>query len=149
MKEKSAAAVIAFSNDAEWIGKRGDYEPVTPELRGKIAGRVHALKPGQSTNMYAGLRAAFYPEGEPRPQDLSEGPDTIFLLTDGDPSEGKYKARKDLRDEVLSWNLSRAIRINCVNVGAADANMLRDISSASGGVYMDLQSERKQEEPLK
>ena len=97
--------------------------------------------------MYWGLRAAFHPEGEPRPEDLTEGPDTIFLLTDGDPSSGKYNAWKDLRDEVLAWNLSRAIRINCVNVGDADADMLPDMASGSGGGHMDLQSEHNPEQP--
>ena len=100
--------------------------------------------------MYAGLRAAFYPDGEPRPQDLSEGPDTIFLLTDGDPSEGKYKAQEGPEG-----------RGPLVEPLARDPDQLRErrrrrreacsatSHPASGGVYMDLQSERKPEEPLK
>ena len=99
--------------------------------------------------MYAGLFAAFHPQGKARPQDLLDGPDTIFLMTDGNPSSGKYTDFDDLRDEVLAWNLGRSIRINCVNVGDTDARLLRALAYGSGGVFLDLKSDRKPEEPPK
>src|SRR4029079_978950 len=74
MREKSVVAVISFSKAENWVTKKKEYEPVTPELRGKIAERVGTLASGKSTNMYAGVHAAFFPDGEPRPQDLFEGP---------------------------------------------------------------------------
>lgn len=145
MKDRSLVAAISFSSNEAWITK--GLETVTPEMRLKIKTRVHALGAHGSTNVYSGLYAAFHPERKPRPQDFLEGPDTIFLLTDGNPSAGKFDQIADLRDEVISWNLSRAIRINCVNVGDADANLLRDLSYGSGGVYVDLKSDITPEDP--
>jgi hypothetical protein len=147
MKDKAAVGVVSFAAAERWVTK--GIETVTQDLRQKIGERVHALGAGRSTNVYAGMFAAFHPEGKPRPQDLLEGPDTIFLLTDGNPSSGKYTDFFDLRDEVLAWNLSRAIRIHCVNVGDADARLLRDLSYGSGGTLVDLRSERKPKEPPK
>jgi Mg-chelatase subunit ChlD len=84
--------------------------------------------------------------------DTSEGPDTLFLLSDGNPSTGKIEDIQELRDEVLAWNLGRSIRIHCVNVGDADARLLRALASSSGGTYLDLKSDRPEppdEEPKK
>jgi hypothetical protein len=78
-----------------------------------------------------------------------DGPDTIFLLTDGNPSSGKLTEMDDLRDEVIAWNLGRAIRINCVNVGDTDARLLRALAYGTGGVFVDLKSDKKTEEPPK
>ena len=86
--------------------------------------------------------AAFHPDKKSRDEDLDEGPDTIFLLSDGNPSSGKISDIQDLRDEIIAWNLGRVIRINCVNVGDADAGLLRSLSFASGGTFLDLRSDR-------
>jgi hypothetical protein len=145
MKDKSSVGVISFSSAEVWHTK--GFETMTQELRAKIGQRVHALSSGSSTNVYSGLNAAFHPNKKPRPQDLLEGPDTIFLLTDGNPSSGRYVEIADLRDEVLSWNLSRSIRINCVNVGNANANLLRDLAYGTGGAYVDLKSDIRPEDP--
>jgi hypothetical protein len=141
MKDKSSVAVVSFAAAENWVTK--GFETVTPELRAKIGERVHRLTAARSTNMYAGLYAAFHPDGKPRPQDFAEGPDTIFLLTDGNPSSGKYDDVNDLRDEVLSWNLSRAVKIHCVNVGDADARLLTALALGSGGSLVDLRSDKK------
>jgi hypothetical protein len=147
MKDRSAAAVISFAATADWHTK--GFETITQEVRAKIGERVHRLVAGRSTNVYGGLFAAFHPEGKPRPQDLVEGPDTIFLMTDGNPSSGKYTDFDDLRDEVQAWNLGRSIRINCVNVGDTDARLLRALAYGSGGVFLDLKSDKKEEEQPK
>jgi von Willebrand factor type A domain len=147
MKVGSSVAVISFSAAERWETK--GFETVTQEQRAKIGEKVHRLTAGRSTNVYAGMYAAFHPEGKPRPQDLVEGPDTIFLLTDGNPSSGKLVDVNDLRDEILAWNLSRAIKIHCVNVGDADARLLTALSIGSGGTLVDLRSDHNPPEPPK
>jgi von Willebrand factor type A domain len=147
MKDRSSVAVVSFAAAESWVTK--GFETVTPELRAKVGERLHRLTAGRSTNMYSGLFAAFHPDGKPKPGDLTDGPDTIFLLTDGNPSSGKYEDVNDLRDEVLGWNLSRAIKIHCVNVGDADARLLTALSLGSGGSLVDLRSNRKAPESRK
>ncbi len=141
MKEGSTIGVVAYSANENWITK--GFEKLEPSLRDRIAQRVKSETAGRSTNIYAGLYAAFHPEKKPRETDLVDGPDTIFLLSDGNPSSGKFKDLEELRDEVLAWNLGRMIRINSVNVGNADARLLRGLANASGGTFLDLQSERR------
>jgi hypothetical protein len=144
MKDRSSVAVISFSSEDLWQTK--GFETVTPDLRAKIGERVHRLSAGGSTNVYAGLHAAFHPTGKPRPQDVTEGPDTIFLLTDGNPSSGRLTEFDDLRDEVLAWNLGRAIRIHCVNVGDTNARLLRGLAYGTGGTVVDLKTDRTDDE---
>jgi hypothetical protein len=141
MKDRSHVGVISFSAAEFWVTK--GFETINQEQRAKIGEKIHRLAAGQSTNLYAGMYAAFHPEGKPRPQDLTEGPDTIFVLTDGNPSSGKYEDVNDLRDEILAWNLGRAIKIHCVNVGEVDARLLTSLAVGTGGVVVDLSSDKK------
>ena len=146
----ATVGVIAYSESAQWISK--GYEPLDAALRDKLSTRVRALTAARKTNIYDGLNLAFRPQKKTGPMDTSEGPDTLFLLSDGNPSTGKIEDIQELRDEVLAWNLGRAIRIHCVNVGDADARLLRALASSSGGTYLDLKSDRPEppdEEPKK
>ena len=146
----ATVGVIAYSESAQWISK--GYEPLDAALRDKLSSRVRALTAARKTNIYDGLNLAFRPQKKTGPMDTSEGPDTLFLLSDGNPSTGKIEDIQELRDEVLAWNLGRSIRIHCVNVGDADARLLRALASSSGGTYLDLKSDRPEppdEEPKK
>ena len=59
------------------------------------------------TNVYDALAAAFD----------DDRIDTIYLLTDGDPSAGEIVDAGTLREEVARWNSIRGIRIHCIAVG--------------------------------
>jgi hypothetical protein len=146
-KDGSYAGVVAFSNDKQWVSD--GLERLDPVLREKLVKRVKSLSIGGKTNIYAGLRAAFHPSGEPAERDWAEGPDTLFLLSDGAPSAGLYDRRDELRDEILRWNLGRAVKIHCVNLGDADVQMLRAWTDSSGGTLLDLRSERAAPAPPK
>jgi hypothetical protein len=128
----ATVGVIAYSESAQWISK--GYEALDAALREKLSTRVRALNAGCKTNIFDGLNLAFRPEKKTGPMDTSEGPDTLFLLSDGNPSTGKIEDIQELREaEVLrASNLGRAIKIHCVNVGDADARLLRALASTSG-----------------
>jgi hypothetical protein len=147
LKDCAFVGVVSFGTDRTWM--TDGLERADEVLRERLKKRIGALAPGGTTNVWAGLRSAFHPGKEPSDRDWQDGPDTIFLLSDGNPSSGLFADREELRDEVLAWNLSRAIKIHCVNVGDADVQMLRAWTQSSGGVLLDLRSERVAPPPAK
>jgi predicted protein tyrosine phosphatase len=60
--------------------------------------------------------------------------DTIYLLTDGEPTTGRLVAPEDILDEVLRWNRQRQIVIHCIGIGT-DADLLKRLAQESGGTY--------------
>lgn len=88
---------------------------------------VEGLRAGGGTNVYEGLAAAFE----------DEVVDTIYLLTDGDPSAGAITDSVELREEVARWNSVRGIRIHSISVGKA-STLLKGLSEDSGGEYIEV-----------
>jgi HEAT repeat protein len=60
--------------------------------------------------------------------------DTIYLLTDGEPTTGRFVATEDILDEVLRWNRQRQIVIHCIAIGT-DAELLKRLAQETGGTY--------------
>lgn len=90
------------------------------ELRQAIA----ALAPAGGTNIHDALELAF------RDPEV----DTIYLLTDGEPSAGAITDVQDLADEVRRWNRVRQVVIHGIAVGL-DSALLKRLAAESGGEY--------------
>lgn len=88
---------------------------------------VEGLRAAGGTNVYEGLAAAFE----------DEYVDTIYLLTDGDPSSGAITDAVELREEVERWNSVRGVRIHCISVGKA-SSLLKGLADDSGGEYLEV-----------
>lgn len=65
---------------------------------------VTALQPADETNTYDALEMAF----------ADKQVDTIYLLTDGFPTNGKVVMMDAIRGEVRKWNDGRRVRINTI-----------------------------------
>lgn len=76
------------------------------------------------TNVHDALEAAF----------ADRDVDTIFLLTDGRPSDGPVVDPTALADEVTRWNVSRSIVIHTIAIGAKSAFLAR-LAKDSGGEH--------------
>ncbi|MEE2712995.1 MAG: VWA domain-containing protein [Planctomycetota bacterium] len=133
--------VIAYGDSAQPIVTTKGLQRVTKSLQDKLSRRVRALSPSGKTNIHDGLFRAFHPDRKPSKSDVARGPDTVFLLTDGNPSTGTHTSRIELRDAVLQWNLGRMIRIHSVNVGASQSRWLRQLAAATDGQFLDLTSD--------
>lgn len=136
-----AAVGVIFYNDGVHWGTKG-MRKLDRALRNHLKKRLDALTARGSTNIHDGLAAAFLTEGSLR-HSIERGPDTVFLLTDGNPSVGPIAERNTLRDAVIRWNLGRRIRIHTINVGALKSRWLSAIADDSGGVFVDLHWKRK------
>lgn len=86
---------------------------------------VDGLRADGGTNIYAALRTAFD----------DDALDTIYLMSDGDPSVGKIIDPFALRTEVERWNSTRGIVIHCIAVGQPHP-LLKGLSEDHNGTYV-------------
>ncbi|MFO1076335.1 MAG: VWA domain-containing protein [Planctomycetota bacterium] len=90
----------------------------------EIRKRLKSLRPAGGTNIYGALEEAF----------RDPAVDTIYLLTDGEPSVGEVVAPEDIAEEVVRWNHLRQITVHCIGLGI-DSELLKRLADDSGGVY--------------
>jgi hypothetical protein len=79
---------------------------------------------GGGTNLFGALRAAF---SDPEV-------DTIFVLSDGEPTVGALIESWEIRKEVATWNENRGVLINAISVGGK-LNILEWLATDSGGSF--------------
>lgn len=81
-----------------------------------------------ATDLHHALRTALLVS------DRSDGPDTIFVLTDGAPSRGVYRKSDELLDSITRLNRARGVRIHVIGISAAvDPEMLRELARRHDG----------------
>jgi len=91
------------------------------------------------TNIYDSLELAFNLAGYGvRDKYYKSAVDTIFLLSDGAPSEGRIIDTGQILDEVDRMNKLRKIRIHTIGIGALnDSAFLRELARRNGGKYIE------------
>ena len=141
LSDAAWVSVVTYSDGAQPVGSADALERASSRLKSKLAKRIRSLSAKGRTNIHDGLLRAFHPKKKPHKDDAVKGPDTIFLLTDGDPSVGAVTSRTELRDAVLAWNLGRMIRVHAINVGDARSLWLEQLTRATDGRFIDLSSD--------
>ncbi len=135
----------ALFNIIVYCGSARTYAPRL--VKASSASRTQAirwiLKPRTDwlTNIYAALELSFQDYaglsgGATRFLDL---PDTIVLLSDGEPTCGRFQDGADLAMLVRMWNEPIDLVIHCVGLGSDhDRALLEALASETGGYYLDL-----------
>lgn len=85
---------------------------------------VHEQYALGSTALYPALKLAFE----------DELVDTIYLLTDGAPTEGEITDIREIRAEVRRWNSARHVVIHGITMGQ-DSTLLHWLTEDTGGNY--------------
>ncbi len=107
--------------------------PMWPELRAArgedrktVLDRIKAsnFTPG-GTNIFDSIERAF---GDAQI-------DTIYLLSDGEPSAGRITDVTQIADLVRRWNYGRQVVIHCVSVGI-NSKFMERLAHESGGEYV-------------
>jgi HEAT repeat protein len=112
--------LIFFSDEAEaWKGR---LVPVGPNLKQALAA-VEALESEGQTNIYDALEKAF----------ADPDVDTVYLLSDGDPSVGKYTREAEILREVRRMNQARQIIIH--TIGLTSSSFLKKLAAENWGQY--------------
>ena len=114
--------MIFFSNSASSWKPR--VTPMTESTRAKATDAARDLRPDGGTAVYDALKLAFE----------DESVDTIYLLTDGEPTAGEIIEPDRILRQVGAWNETRLITIHTISVGR-DSVLLENLAEASGGKY--------------
>ncbi len=113
--------IYTFSSDIEkWID--GSLAAANEKNRGEGAAFVAKLMAGGGTNLYGAVQSAF----------TDPDVDTIFIMSDGEPSVGDVTDPTLIREHVKRWNENRKIVINTIQIGG-QFQVLEWLAQDSGG----------------
>lgn len=118
--------------DFNVIFYQSSLEPGWDELR-KADGRnkkemlekVDAQRARGGTNIYGALELAF------RDPEV----DTVYLLSDGQPSAGEITDADDIADQIRRWNYQRQVVVHGISVGTK-SKLLERLAAESGGRFV-------------
>ena len=116
--------LVSFSRTVG-IWKSAGLAPATEKNREDALAYVAQLAPLGGTNLYEGLKTAF---ADPEV-------DTIFVISDGEPSEGGETDQLLIREHVKQWNDQRRIVIDTIEVGG-QFQILGWLAEDSGGTHV-------------
>jgi len=139
--------IIFFNNAVKtW---RKEMTEATAEAKKAMRKEVDAVQPGGATYTLGALREAFALAGALDPnyklRESGARIDTIFLLSDGGPTElpkGEEVKRMDpeiILETVRQWNRDAGIVIHCVAVdmGTGGTIFLKALAEQNGGRFVD------------
>ena len=116
------ANLIPYDSRANPVWK--ELRPLDDDNRKRILASVNALQPRGGTNIFDTLELAF--------RDGSV--DTLYLLTDGQPSAGRLTDPADILAEVTRWYRTKQIVVHCIAIGL-ESDLLKRIAEVTGGEY--------------
>ncbi len=133
--------IIVYADDVQLAFPT--MQPVDDAHRGAALAFIDRLRPQSGTNIYGALMAAFaLAERAAAGRRTQSGPlaeadlvDTLFFLTDGQPTAGRVRATALILREIADRNRVLRIRINAVGVGDHDRAFLKQLAADSGGTY--------------
>ena len=99
--------------------------PLNKKSRAALKRHLLAQKPMGSTNLYDALEMAL----------LTPKVDTVYLLSDGSPTGGKFVDDEDILREVRNINRLRRIAIHCVSLGFP-SRLLKQLAEQNGGCFV-------------
>ena len=107
----------------KWID--GSLAAANQKNRDEAKGYIEKIGAGGGTNLYDAVKLAF------EDKDV----DTIFILSDGEPTQGEETDPTVIREHVKSWNEHRGIVINTIQV-AGQFQVLDWLAEDSGGTHV-------------
>jgi Mg-chelatase subunit ChlD len=133
LPDRTKLNLVFFSSDARlW---KPSMVPIGSNRKGAIDA-VRAAAPDGETNIFAALRAAFGLHGKSLASlDLDEAPDTIYFLTDGEPTRGELTDRPDLLGWVRQVNGYVKAQVHVIAMGNMniDLDFLDRLALENGG----------------
>lgn len=116
--------ILTFSGGIERWAKE-DIGGLTKKTREQAKEWISRLGAGGGTNLYDAVKEAF------KDPDV----DTIYILSDGEPTVGAVTDPDKIREEVKYWNKHRKIEIHTIAIGGS-LQVLEHIAKDSGGEYV-------------
>ena len=124
LQDDSMFNIIVFSSDVEhWLD--GGIADSSISAKEEAMEFVERLGAGGGTNLFGALKQAF---NDPEV-------DTIFVLSDGEPSVGAETDPWRIREIVAEWNEHRGVEIHTIAVGGS-FSILEWLAEDSGGKHV-------------
>lgn len=138
LPKETYVQLVYFSSDV-FVWSRGGPKRLEESVRHDVARKLKGLDAGRSTNLHGGLVRAFEPmDGVPFRELYRDSLDTVFLLSDGNPSSGAIVDRAHLLTDIRERNRVRRIKIHTIGIGDQLPDLLRRLAQDSGGRFVDL-----------
>lgn len=123
VRRETLVDIVVFDDRARAWSSR--LRPLDDDALASAKDFIAGLVPSGGTNMHAALQTAF--------ADMAV--DTVYLLSDGEPSLGAITDPEALAAEIARWNRSRRVTIHTIAIGT-DSPLLRQLAMQSGGIYL-------------
>lgn len=141
-KNAVRANVLNRNAAAEWVGK------LSPKGSGGVTFRSRSGLPSSSanegaTNTHLALMTAFGEQLDSRGSNafvtkVVDPIDTIFFLTDGEPTVGKTVDMHEIRQEVRRVNAYRGVQLHVIYVGAFGGKDFQKLAEENNGVFVSI-----------
>jgi HEAT repeat protein len=127
LEPESLFNIIVFSSDVDrWLD--GGIAQFSQASKDEAKQFVAALGANGATNLYDAMREAF----------VDPDVDTIFVLSDGEPTSGEETDPVRIRERVREWNEHRKIVIHTIAVGGT-FQILEWLAQDTGGSHRQFQ----------
>lgn len=118
--------ILTFSSSvAKW--KKDGIVAKSPETEAEALEWVERLGASGATNLYDSVKTAF------EDKDV----DTIFIMSDGEPTNGEVIDPHRIREDVAFWNKHRKVKINTIAIGG-NLEVLEWLAKDAGGSYVQM-----------
>ncbi len=142
-RKASKANVLNKNNASTWVGKLKPKGGDGAGFRARMGLSADSASEGQ-TNTHLALMTAFgEPVGDKKKSNAfvtstKDPVDTIFFLTDGEPTVGMTVDMTEIREEVRRVNSYRGVQIHVIYVGAYGGKEFRKLAEENGGVFVSV-----------
>jgi HEAT repeat protein len=136
---------IIFFNHSVQVWDR-ELQKATPEIRRAARDAVMAARPSGATFTLGALREAFAVAGvlgaEGGAKSGGALVDTIFLLSDGAPTDAKLDDARLMDPSIIleavrCWNRGHGIVIHTIAIDVQDSRFLRELAADNGGQFAE------------
>lgn len=129
LREEQHFDIIIYSTDVNpWMGR---LVPATSANKQKAMAMLKGVKPDDKTNTWGAIAKAF-DLAHNHKKSYQEGPDEMYLVTDGAPSAGDITDPDQILEATIQlWKLKQ-IKINVIGIGV-NLPFLRKMARATGG----------------
>lgn len=117
---------------------KDEMQPVSKKTKNEALEFLLEVEPEGGTNIFDSLALAIESAGFGA-QDRYYAPlvDTIYFLSDGEPSAGRFTERKEMLTEIDRMNRFRRITIHAIGIGKLhDKEFMKRLADSHGGAYV-------------
>ena len=126
------------SSAESWVGRLEAIGGASKEDLARVGLVGAANLEGGKTNTYGALMSAMGVEDGKIARDYETDIDTIFFLSDGRPSYGRFIEPDDVLREVRAANELRKLVIHTITLGEFEKDFMKRLAEENGGAFVDL-----------